>query len=385
MAEAVRKPTGGFGTGPYGRGPYGGPKYAGGGPAVPIDTLAISEDGGDLLVSENGDRLALNSADLPVRRRRRKRRPISPDLVAELLTEPTDAAVEVVSPEPPPLPAPRPAAIEPAWVDGRLVLGHEPARSDLRPDQLMAALAMLRGDVEDFAAELGATNADGRFIRYLRRAVAAISTTPPDQFTVFRLGHAADVLAGYANAFTEEAASAFQVEQYKNLVARFRQTVSQFPAWREFKRNAIAEELTPEQIEIAPTLARQLAAAMETEEAQVFIDRALPVALVELAEDRPAEVAGNGRDLQAADIVDSVGNVLTALAEVVVAKSKPVTDALGRGAIKGFEKVGEASAVYAAQLFVAGAIVTLMSLFPQFGWIVAVAVFALALVNGLKK
>jgi hypothetical protein len=295
--------------------------------------------------------------------------------------------LEVIEPVPPQIPPTRSAAIEPEWIDGRLTLRSEPARADLPADQIAAMLLVLRRDVEGFADDIASTNADHRFIGYLRRMTALIPDAAPDQVAVFQLGHAADLLEAYADSFTDETAAAFQVEQYKGLVRRFQQAVAQFTAWRDFKRNALAQELTNQQIEIAPRLAWALAAGMETDEARTFVDPALPKALTELAAagDHPTEVMTAGQDLRAADIVSSSNNIFSSLGEMVLAKSKPAKDAFDRGVIKGFEKVGENVVVYAANLLGYGAAATIMALFPEFAWVVALAVFAKAVASAMGK
>ena len=130
-----------------------------------------------------------------------------------------------------------------------------------------------------------------------------------------------------------------------------------------------------------------LAAGMETDEARTFVDPALPKALTELAAagDHPTEVMTAGQDLRAADIVSSSNNIFSSLGEMVLAKSKPAKDAFDRGVIKGFEKVGENVVVYAANLLGYGAAATIMALFPEFAWVVALAVFAKAVASAMGK
>ena len=226
-----------------------------------------------------------------------------------------------------------------------------------------------------FSAELTDSNADKRFIKYVQHLTARLPETVPDQIMVFELGHATDRLAGYAANFADETSSVFLVEQYKGLVELLRQVTAQFPAWREFKRNALSDELTHEQVDTGFALAAELALAMDTVEAREFIDPALPKAIRELIpnQDQQPALSNSGRDLQAADAVASSENTLRSLVLASFAKANEITHALGRGSVKGVEKISENVMVFTANLAYWGAIAELITLFPQLAWIAPLA------------
>jgi hypothetical protein len=96
----------------------------------------------------------------------------------------------------------------------------------------------------------------------------------------------------------------------------------QSPLWREFKRISAGNPLSAEQIEASSSLAREFATALRQQEAADFIDTALPsqlelllaplAATPEHASPDPIEV---GKELLAADVIESVNNTLKRIAE----------------------------------------------------------------------
>jgi hypothetical protein len=308
------------------------------------------------------------------------------------ITESASAAdgvdAEVVRHDAPEVPPARFAAIEPEWIDGRLTLPAEAARANLPADQVSAMLGSFVGELLAFIAEVEATNADDRFVRYLRQLADTLPISSPDQLSIFRLGHAVDLLEAYTSTIEEETTSRFLVHRYTVMVSSFRQATAQFPAWREFKRNALADELSADQVAKAPQLAHAFASIIASDRELSFIDPAIPNALIELAGggEHPAAVATAGGDMRAADIVGSISNILKALAGAVAGWGKPTADAVGRGALKGVEKIGENVVVGATNLMYAGAVTAITALYPnEFTWLVVFLAFASHIANALKK
>jgi hypothetical protein len=100
----------------------------------------------------------------------------------------------------------------------------------------------------------------------------------------------------------------------------------QSAAWRAFKRNAAEQSLDEAQIRSAPSLAVEAASVLRQAEAPEFINPVLPGSLEELAnaletsgDTSPPDVIDAGKELLAADVIESVNNTLKRIAEVALA------------------------------------------------------------------
>ncbi|RAI36408.1 hypothetical protein CH340_03115 [Rhodoplanes serenus] len=240
------------------------------------------------------------------------------------LNEKLDAMVSDVPANPPEVPKPRPAAIQPVWINGRLRLPREPLPADLDPEVLVDALAALRDDLIDLAEEvLSVGNVDPRPAHYLRRVAENIPGTPPSPALLFRLGHAKEVMDRFGRTVDAEWTDLLAV-RYHVVLRHFDRTVRQFPSWRAFVQNAGRGKLTPEQVAEAAKLVEPIRVELESDDARAVIDEEIPAALRELGQpigltaDKAVALEA-GMDALAVDLLESVNNVLKAVVEAALA------------------------------------------------------------------
>ena len=228
----------------------------------------------------------------------------------------------------PPVPTQRRAAIEPIWDKGRLTLPRKPAKLDLNKKKFTAALTALRAELRDLADGVdNEANIDKRPAAFLRQLADRIPEQVPTQDELFRLGHVEGVLLGFTKTVDDEWPD-FLAARYHAFSLQFDRTIRQSSLWREFKRNAAKETLSPEQVSASPEMAKKAASALRQNEAKEFTDLAVPKSLEQLADalsavPSNAELAPDaieaGNELLAADLIESVNNTLKAIAEVALA------------------------------------------------------------------
>jgi hypothetical protein len=254
----------------------------------------------------------------------------------------------------PMVPALRPAAVEPVWQKGRLTIPRKTIKTDLSEKKFVAALSSLRSELRDFVGDIGGeANIDKRFVNFVQRLAERIPGAAPSQDELFSLGHVEHILAGYS-ATVEQEWPDFFAARFHALVLQFERTLRQSPLWREFKRNAAKETLTPEQVASAIPLAQEAANALRSDEASEFVDRSLPNTLEQLsrtisskAEEYPGAAIAEGNDLLAFDLIESVNNTLKPIAEVAVSAAADYAKGFGGGFKKAAKKQGPVDGVKA--------------------------------------
>ncbi len=244
----------------------------------------------------------------------------------------------------PEVPPQRPAALEPVWSNGILVLPSTSAETDGDPEALASALKVLRQEIAELADDAdGEANIDKRPIAYLRRNAERIPDHAPTQDELFRLAHVKEFLEGYSKTVNEEWPD-FLARRFCTLTLHFDRTVRQFPKWREFVRNANKDRLTPEQAAEVPNLAQKMVDALRDEDAREFIDPPIPAALEKLQ----APLKADGENavqaqlpairteglLLAEDTVESINNILKEAVAAALADAK-VPVALSRAKVVG--------------------------------------------------
>lgn len=249
----------------------------------------------------------------------------------------------------PNIPASRRAAVEPIWNKGRLTLPKKPAKLDLDKRKFTAALSALRAELRELADDVAAeANIDKRPAAFLRRLADRIPEKAPTQDELFRLGHAETVLAGFGKIVAEEWPD-FLAKRYQAVSLQFDRTMRQSPLWREFKRNAAKETLSTEQIADSTSLGKEAAKALLKEEAPEFVDQAIPDSLEKLAEtlsvaasseESQLDIIEEGSALLAADLIESVNNVLKPIAEVALTAARDYGKGFGKGFKKSAKKQG---------------------------------------------
>jgi hypothetical protein len=249
------------------------------------------------------------------------------------------------------VPAQRPAAVEPVWENGVLTLPKISAITDLQDQQFAAALRGLSAEILTFADDLAEeTNIDRRFVSYVRKLADRIPPAPPTQEELFRIGHVEAAFQTYAKTVNEQWPD-FLASRYHALILHFDRTMRQSPSWREFKRNAAKETLTPEQIAAAGPLAKEAAAALRQDDAKEFVDPNVPQAIERLADsltvaekdsaDLPVEVIESGKELLAIDLIESVNNALKPIAEAVLSTAADAGTEYAKGVKKGLVRAAK--------------------------------------------
>jgi hypothetical protein len=228
---------------------------------------------------------------------------------------------ERVATSPTRVPEIRPAAIEPSWHDGRLILPDAPLQSGLDATSLVAAIEALREELNELADDVkNIQNLDQRPAEYLRRLAGRIPNTVPPQTFLFRLGHAQEVLDDFAKT-TDVEWPELLASRYRKLLLQYDRTMRQFPAWRAFKRNAADSELNPEQIAEVPDIVEAVVAELKTDAVSEVIEPAIPRSLEEVA--RPIVdwegMLRSGQEQLADDLLESINNILKRLAELALA------------------------------------------------------------------
>jgi hypothetical protein len=244
----------------------------------------------------------------------------------------------------PKIPPQRPAALEPVWSNGILVLPSNSAETDGDPEALASALKVLREEIAELADDAdGEANIDKRPIAYLRRNAERIPDHAPTQDELFHLAHVKEFLDGYSKTVNDEWPD-FLARRFHTLTLHFDRTVRQFPKWRDFVRNAERDRLTPGQVAEVPELAQAMVDALRDEDAREFIDPPIPAALEKLQAPLKADSENAAQAqlpairseglLLAEDTVESINNIVkeavaAALAEAQIPKAPSRTKAVG--------------------------------------------------------
>ncbi|WP_237155525.1 hypothetical protein, partial [Oryzibacter oryziterrae] len=224
------------------------------------------------------------------------------------------------------IPAPRPAAIEPEWLEGQLVLPAKPVPSDLSKTSLDSALIALKQELQDLVGDARQVhNIDQRSIDFLERLTQRLPLSAPTEVELFRIAHTEQKLQGYVTTVNDEWPG-FLAVSYASTLLAFDRTLRQFPAWRSFLRNAADARLSNEEVAAAPQVAIEFAEALRVPEIATVVDQAIPEALNSLAalaqrEDWQATIDVGAQDL-AADLIESVSNILKNLAIPVLGYCK---------------------------------------------------------------
>ena len=222
----------------------------------------------------------------------------------------------------------RPAALEPVWSGGRLVLPPHAAESDSDAVVLVMAFKFLRDEIAGLAdAADGERAVDLRSIARLRSIATRIPAFAPSQNELFYLAHLKEFLKAYANLVNANW-PAYLAARFEALILRFDQSVQQFPKWRDFVSNAEKEQLTLEQAAEVPALADMILAALREIEAQNLIDPAIPSMLevfqapLQIDITHPKQQIASPTEasmlLLANDLLASIDNITKRTAEAVL-------------------------------------------------------------------
>ena len=288
----------------------------------------------------------------------------------------------------PVVPVQRRAAVEPVWSKGQLTLSKRPGKVDLDRKKFVAALSALRVELSNLAAAVdGEKNIDKRPARFFEELADRIPSKVLKQEELFRLGHAEEVLRRFETVVSQEWPD-FLAGRYRALLLLFDRTLRQSPTWREFKRNAAKETLNLDQTASSIELAALAANALREEEAKEFVDSVIPESIDQLSKvargdaDSVPSAVDAGLELLAADIVESVNNVLKPIAEAALSFVQDYAVEMGRGfrreAKKQAKKDGERAFKWLRRLVLTSAggtgtfaaFSTLIVKYPEaFGWL----------------
>ena len=267
------------------------------------------------------------------------------------LQEPT--GLPISRPKIPPL---VPAMIEPAWQDGVLTLPRFPLASEADADSLLAALTLLRGELDELAGEIGEyPNIDQRPAREIARIAARIPLQPPTHTELFRIGHAREIM----NALLPTASAEWETTLYARFVAvmvHYDRVLKQFPKWRAFIATAGGSPLTIGQQQQVHIFAVQIAEELRAPELEgdrgPIIDPTIADTIDSVASGEilpseqvvPSSVGEHSRvpeidwqqtldqsnELLAQDLLASVDNLLKRVAEPALAFAMANTAKVGR-------------------------------------------------------
>jgi hypothetical protein len=279
------------------------------------------------------------------------------------------------------VPAQKPAALEPMFVDGRLILPGGLLAHDSKPDNLVGALKALRLDFEELASDCdGVANiseADVKSLGWVRRR---IPESEPTSLELHRVAHLEKALEAFGGKVSEQWPD-FLAARYHALSLQFGSVMNQFPNWRDFKCVANSGKLSAEQVKEA-----QKVVALANDVLRPFpeaISADIPDQLQELAkplfavDEAPAfDPIAAGMDLLAKDVLESFNNVLKRIAQGALAFKFGAGKIAGKGwtrFVKGIEKGVEEAAEKAGKRFGKALVATLVGapFATGFGWLVA--------------
>jgi DNA-binding CsgD family transcriptional regulator len=228
---------------------------------------------------------------------------------------------------PPTIPAQRPAAIIPVWRHGVLDV---PPIADSASDQasILAALEVLREALDELYHKLSKENAGVRECAVVRETADSIPKAFPNTGDVFRLGHRHDVLATMADIAGDEWSTG-TYSSYAATLLHYQRVLKQFPAWKAFVANALEEREPVEDLPQATQAAEELLAALQEVESTDTAPLATPNLLAELEQLKapvgflpPSEgstpVSWRTLRFVLSDIVESIGNIIKAIAEAAI-------------------------------------------------------------------
>jgi hypothetical protein len=229
------------------------------------------------------------------------------------------------TPEAPPL---CPAALEPAWSKGKLILLSKPAESDSDSVVLATALKLLRAEIASLAEDADRDDTiNQRSIACLRSVAARIPGYVPAQDELFYLAHVKEFLEAYAKVIYDKW-PALLAKRFDEVTLHFDHTVRQFPKWRDFVRNAEKDRLTLNEAAEVPALANMIIAALREDEARNLVDPAIPSALeffhvplqsgIERAARQPLGTLEASELLLANDLLESINNITKLTAEAAL-------------------------------------------------------------------
>jgi hypothetical protein len=149
----------------------------------------------------------------------------------------------------------------------------QPAARDFGEAEFVSALAGLRDDLREFAADLsGEDHIDKRIPSFIGRLADRIPQAPPSPYELIRLGLNQEVLLGYATTADSEWPE-FLSARYHALMRQYERTMSQSPLWRRFKR--MTEQKAFRDVQFAAAVRQGTAATdpLQEAEAQDFAHR----------------------------------------------------------------------------------------------------------------
>ena len=261
--------------------------------------------------------------------------------------------------KPPPVPPQKPAAVEPVVENGKITLPSGALKGDLEGDDLAAALLALKNQIRRMAnAARDEGNLGQRIVRYLDGLADRIPETAPQQHVLFEIAHELEAIERFAKTVNDEWPEELAA-QYHALTRGFDRTVRQFPRWRQFSRNAAADQLSDEQRTEAPLAIKAATAELRSEDALPVVDEAIPQAIDRIAapppDFEPEPAAGGasakspidaGNEALLEDALESLSNTLKVTAELALKgvetggdAIKPELGAIGRGFEKGRKMV----------------------------------------------
>ena len=225
------------------------------------------------------------------------------------------------------VPALCPAALEPAWVAGRLTLPRNAAESERESVVTEAAFKLLGAKVSALADQADFDPViSQRSVVCLQSVAARIPGSPPPQHELFYLAHVKGLLEEHAKIVEGEWQDAL-MRRFAETILHFDLLVRQFAKWRDFLAEAERNPMPPQEAAAIPALAMVMIAVLRKDEAQNFIDPAIPSALELFQAPLLSDMTGNpqisgpgeaSKLLLAKDLFLSMENIAKRIAEAAL-------------------------------------------------------------------
>lgn len=284
----------------------------------------------------------------------------------------------------PQLPQQQPAALNPVWEDGRLILLDGAASHDSSDALVVAALQTWKHDFQSLVADARQWNISEDVVDFLQGLANRVPDHIPTEFELHSIAPYHEMLTAYRSVVREQWPDLLAA-RYVALEMQFGRTVTQFSSWKKFTRAAADGKLTRSQIGEISKAVPIIAEAIRNQDPGIYIAAEIPDRLDKLADPLGKEHPGisykeleKGYDLIAQDVLASLSNVLNRMAEAALGlvkwskeTARQMMECFAENARKALVKVAGATGK-AVVLFPVGhnLIGWLVTTFPNhFGWL----------------
>ena len=286
--------------------------------------------------------------------------------------------------EVPQLPQQQPAALNPVWEDGRLILLDGAASHDSSDALVVAALQTWKHEFQSLVADARKWNISEDVVDFLQGLANRVPDHIPTEFELHSIAPYHDMLTAYGRVVTEQWPDLLAA-RYVGLAMQFGRTVRQFSSWKKFMLAAADGKLTRSQIEEISKAVPIISEVIRNQDPGIYIAAEIPDRLDKLADPLGKEHPGisynvleEGYDLIAQDVLASLSNVLNRMAEAALGlvkwskeTARQMMECFAENARKALVKVAGATGKAVVLLPVGHNLIGwLVTTFPNhFGWL----------------